>query len=273
MNPHRSGDVADFYARFTEVEAATLAKVAEAMEVRPVDPRHRAMLERAAGLTPQGTRVLEVGCGTGAIARLLAQDARVREVIAVDSSPLLVSKARQLAAGMPKVRFEVADGTALSFGPSSFDTVVLHRVLSHVPRPAQVLAEAARVLRRGGALSIFDGDFATLTLGKGVHDPLESCLSGFLQAHVHDPWIVGRLTTLAATSGFVGGRLRSFGHVQMDDTEYVVSIVDRGAAALVAEGRIGAYLGEALKAEARRRAQAGVLFGHLAYAGLMARRA
>jgi len=136
-----------------------------------------------------------------------------------------------------------------------------------------VLAEAARVLRRGGALSIFDGDFATLTLGKGVHDPLESCLSGFLQAHVHDPWIVGRLTTLAATSGFVGGRLRSFGHVQMDDTEYVVSIVDRGAAALVAEGRIGAYLGEALKAEARRRAQAGVLFGHLAYAGLMARRA
>jgi ubiquinone/menaquinone biosynthesis C-methylase UbiE len=265
--------VADFYPRFTEVEAATVANVAAAMEVRPVDPRHRPMLERAADpRLPQRTRVLEVGCGTGVIARLLAQDARVHEVFAVDPSPLLVAKARKLAAGMPKVRFEVADGTELRFGPSSFDTVVLHRVLSHVPRPEQVLSEASRVLRRGGALSIFDGDFATLTVGTDEHDPLESCVAAFRQAHVHDPWIVGRLTTLAARSGFVAGRLRSFGHVQMDDTEYVVSIVERGAAALVAEGRVGPYLGEALKAEARRRAQAGALFGHIAYACLMARK-
>jgi arsenite methyltransferase len=183
-----------------------------------------------------------------------------------------VARARHLATDIPKLRFEVADGTALTFGASSFDTVVLHRVLSHVPRPEQVLAEASRVLRRGGGLAIFDGDFATLTVGKGEHDPLESCVAAFVPAHVHDPWIVGRLTTLAAASGFVAGRLHSFGHVQMDDTEYVVSIVDRGAAALVAAGRIGAYLGEALKGEARRRAQAGALFGHIAYACLMARK-
>jgi ubiquinone/menaquinone biosynthesis C-methylase UbiE len=265
--------VADFHPSFTEVEAATVANVAEAMELRPVDRMHRAMRDRAAALTgPRGTRFLEVGCGTGAIARLLAADPRVREVVAIDPSPLLVERARELAEGLPKVRFDVGDGTAVGFDAASFDSVVLHRVLSHVPRPEQVLTEAWRVLRRGGALSIFEGDFATLTLGRGEHDPLESCIAAFLQAHVHDPWIVGRLTTLAANHGFVGGRLRSFGHVQMDDTEYVVSIVDRGAAALVADGRIGASLGEALKTEARRRAHIGALFGHIAYACLMARK-
>jgi len=261
MNGEGSGDVADFHPRFTELEASTVANVAEAMEMRPVAP---ALL--------QGTRVLEVGCGTGAIARLLAGDPRVREVVAVDPSPVLIARARKLAEGLPKVRFHEADGTALSFGAGSFDSVVLHRVLSHVPRPEQMLDEASRLLRRGGALSIFDGDFATLTLGKGEKDPLESCVAAFLQAHVHDPWIVGRLTTLSARCGFVGGRLRSFGHVEMDDTEYVVSIVDRGSTALVAEGRIGPSLGEALKTEARRRAHTGALSGHIAYACLMARK-
>ena len=261
------------YAGYTEVEAAAVATVAEAMEVRPADPPHRAKLQGPADLDlPRGARVLEVGCGTGAIARLLARDPRVREVVGVDPSPLLISKARHLAEEGAPVRFDVADGTALSFGPSSFDTVILHRVLSHVPRPEQVLTEAERVLRRGGGLVIFDGNFATLTLGGGEDDPLEACVAAFVPVHVHDPWIVQRLSTLATATGFTSGRLRSFGQVQMDDVEYVVSIVERGATALVASGRIGAYLGEALKAEARRRAQAGSLFGHIAYASLMARK-
>jgi ubiquinone/menaquinone biosynthesis C-methylase UbiE len=261
--------VADFYARYTEVEAAAVAQVAEAMEVRPANLPHHADADLE---LPRGSRVLEVGCGTGAIARLLSRDPKVREVVGVDASPLLVSKARHLAGSEGKLRFDVANGTALSFGASSFDTVILHRVLSHEPRPERVLAEAERVLRRGGGLAIFDGNFATLTLGGGDGDPLEGCASAFVPAHVHDPWIVQRLSTLAAATGFVAGRLRSFGQVQMDDTEYVISIVERGAAALVASGRIGAYLGEALKAEARRRAQAGALSAHIAYACLMARK-
>ena len=112
--------MADLYARFTEVEAAAVANVTEAMEMHPADSRYRAMLDHAADVAlPRGTRVLEVGCGSGTIARLIARDPRVREVVGVDSSPLLVSKARHLAAGDARLRFDVADGTALSFGASS----------------------------------------------------------------------------------------------------------------------------------------------------------
>jgi hypothetical protein len=56
--------------------------------------------------------------------------------------------------------------------------------------------------------------------------------------------------------------------VQIDEPDYMLSIADRGADALVAAGAAGAELGEALKAEARRRVADGAFFGHIAYASL-----
>jgi hypothetical protein len=60
--------------------------------------------------------------------------------------------------------------------------------------------------------------------------------------------------------------------VQIEDPDYMLSIADRGADALVADGTIGAELAAALKAEARRRIAAHAFFGHVAYARLTARR-
>ena len=51
----------------------------------------------------------------------------------------------------------------------------------------------------------------------------------------------------------------------------MLSIVDRGADALLGTGRIGVDAAEALKAEARRRSDEGEFFGHIAYASLVAR--
>ena len=52
----------------------------------------------------------------------------------------------------------------------------------------------------------------------------------------------------------------------------MLAIVDRGADALVATGRIDHEAADALKAEARRRSAAGEFYGHIAYASLVARR-
>jgi hypothetical protein len=53
---------------------------------------------------------------------------------------------------------------------------------------------------------------------------------------------------------------------------YLLRIVERGADALHAAGRIGADVAAALKAEAHRRSQAGHFFGHVAYASVVARK-
>jgi len=85
-------------------------------------------------------RALDVGCGTGALAYVLAE--HVREVVGVDEREELVEAARENAP--PGCTFAVADATALPFPYGDFDLVGCARVLHHVRRPELVVAELAR---------------------------------------------------------------------------------------------------------------------------------
>jgi SAM-dependent methyltransferase len=162
------------------------------------------------------------------------------------------------------------DARSLQFQDRSFDVVVFHTTLCHVPGPEVALGEAARVLRPGGWLAVFDGDYATATVAVGPTDPLQACADAWVASSVHDPWLVRRLPGLLERAGFTLVRMRSYGYVETREAHYTLTIVDRGAAALVAQGRIGEETGVALKAEARRRGGAGQFFGHIAYASLVA---
>jgi len=173
---------------------------------------------------------------------------------------------------IPNVSFEEADGRQLPMDEEMFDAAVLHRVVSHIPKPERLLAQASRVLRPGGSLALFDGDYATITVANGDDDPLQTRVAAFAPTYINDPWVVRRFPATVAAAGFVDRRLRSHGYVQVAQPEYMLSIVDRGAEALVASGRIGPSLAEAPKAEARRRAGASAFFGHIAYASLTARK-
>jgi hypothetical protein len=102
-------------------------------------------------------------------------------------------------------------------------------------------------------------------------DPLQACVDAMVGSNVHDPWLVRRLPGLLEGAGFTLVRMRSYGYVETRDARYIPTILDRGADALVAAGRIGGDTAAALKAEARRRIAAGQFFGHIAYASLVAR--
>ena len=266
--------MADVYARITDVEPALVEQAANAMEISAADPQHRAMVEAYLGDLGlvAGTRALEIGCGTGAICRMLAAWPGVAEVVGVDPSPILLAKARQLGAAFNNLSFHQADGRKVPLEDASFDVVVLHRVLSHIPDPERVLTEAFRVLRSDGWLVAFDGDYATITLATGALDPLELCVAAFTPAYITDPWLVRRLPSLLRDVGFTVGRFRSHGYAQVEAPTYMLSIAERGADALAATGRIGRELADALKAEARRRVDAQCFFGHIAYASVAARK-
>ena len=66
--------------------------------------------------------------------------------------------------------------------------------------------------------------------------------------------------------------MRSHGYVETADPGYSLTLVDRGADALVAAGKIGEQTGDALWAEARRRVEADEFFDHIAYVSLIAER-
>ena len=266
--------MADLYATIEELAPEVQERLAQVLENRAADGRQREMLEaylRRVELPPQA-RVLEVGCGTGGVARTLAAWPGVAAVVGLDPSPIFLARARELARTIPNLSFQLGDGRALPLAPEQFDLVVFHTTLSHVPEPQGVLAEAHRVLRPGGTLAVFDGDYATATVAGGPCDPLETCVEAFRGGYVHDPWLVRRLTGLLAGSGFAVEAMCSHGYVEAGKGGYMLSWIERGAELLQQQGRIGAAQVEAFKNEARRRSDSGSWFGHIAFASILGRK-
>jgi SAM-dependent methyltransferase len=266
--------MSDVWATVAELDAATQERLAGVLETRGTDPRQQAMrqvfLDDIA--FPAEARVLEVGCGTGVLTRPLARQPGVGSVVGVDPAPFLLAKARELAADLANVAFEEADGRSLPFDDAAFDVVVFDSTLSHVPGPERAVAEAYRVLRAGGWLAVFDGDYATTTVALGDHDPLQVCVNAMMANSVTDRSVVRRLPELVRGCGFQIAGFRSHGYVEAGEGSYMLTIVDRGADLLRGFGQIGEETAAALKAEARRRVAAGTFFGHIAYGSLTARK-
>ncbi len=260
----------DVYATIAEADAVVQNRLADVLEIRAADPQQRAMLEDyATRLQPQG-ELLEVGCGTGAISRYLATLPGVTQVTGVDPSPLFVDRARELAGDA--IEFVVGDGRDLDFADESFDAVVFHTSLCHVPECERAIAEAHRVLRPGGRLAVFDGDYTTMTMALAAGDPLQGCAQAVLDMLVHDPWLMRRIVPLLAAAGFDDVQLEGHAYTSVTGTDYFVALVDRGADALLASGTVRPELAAALKAEGRARMDSGTFFGHIAYVSALARR-
>ncbi len=105
--------------------------------------RYRFAADRVVGL-----RTLDVACGSGYGARLLAAGGAAG-VIGVDLSAEAIHYARTTFATVG-VSFLVADGTALPLPRASRDAIVSFETLEHVPDQHAFLREMARVLRSGG---------------------------------------------------------------------------------------------------------------------------
>ena len=100
--------------------------------------------------------LLDVGTGTGRMAELFA--ARATHVTGLDKSPEMLRIARTRLQALPAGQVDLVHGdfTALPFADGSFDTVLFHQVLHYAFDPAEVLTEAARVLKAGGCIAIID---------------------------------------------------------------------------------------------------------------------
>ncbi len=101
-----------------------------------------------------GERVLIVAAGTGIDLEFLPEGV---EIVAIDITPAMLERLRARARRLGRtVRAEVMDAAHLAFPDASFDCVLLHLALAVVPDPVAAMLEAARVLRPGGRISIFD---------------------------------------------------------------------------------------------------------------------
>jgi ubiquinone/menaquinone biosynthesis C-methylase UbiE len=265
--------MSDVYATIQHAGREVQERLADVIESRAADPRYQSMVRAYLSEIdfPPHTHALEIGCGTGSITRVLARWPNVERAVGVDPSAVFIERARQLSEAMTQVSFQEGDGRALPLGAQSFDVAVVNTTLCHVPQPELLLAEAFRVLRPGGWLAVFDGDYVTATVARGEFDPLQACVGAFLANFVNDPWLVRRLPQLLRAAGFELFSLQSHGYVEASMGTYMLTWIDRGADALLQAGSIGEQFAEALKAEARRRSAKSQWFGHIAFGSAIAR--
>ncbi|MBS7619506.1 methyltransferase domain-containing protein [Candidatus Bathyarchaeota archaeon] len=107
-----------------------------------------------------GMKVLDAGCGTGAVARKMATKVSPGEVYGIDIDPLFICEARKLAAneGVSNVRFELGDVDSLKYGDGTFDISYCRLVLMHVKNPVKTVTELKRVTKKGGVVAVSDND-------------------------------------------------------------------------------------------------------------------
>jgi ubiquinone/menaquinone biosynthesis C-methylase UbiE len=207
----------DVYAITDKLDDTLLHVLVTRLEARGRHPRFQAMLTEyldAMNIDTART-ILDMGCGTGVAARALARrKGFTGKVTGIDISAGLVRVAQRLSTTegvSEQIQFVVGDTTRLDIPDEAFDAVVAHTIVSHVDDPLLVVKEAARVVKRGGTVGFFDGDYASITFD--YPDPAKGKWydEAIISAIVTSPRVMRQMPRLLSQAGLEP--VASFQHV------------------------------------------------------------
>jgi SAM-dependent methyltransferase len=112
---------------------------------------------------PAAKSIIDIGCGTGEIARRLALKFPQAQVTGVDLEEAHLARARQSCAGLgERVRFLRGDALSLDLPGGNFDLAVSRHLVQAVPDARKVYSEMQRVLKPGGRLHVIAEDYGML---------------------------------------------------------------------------------------------------------------
>jgi ubiquinone/menaquinone biosynthesis C-methylase UbiE len=159
-----------------------------------------------------GTRVLEVACGTGIVTRhLRARLPQGSRLVATDLNPPMLDFARRKLDGVRGIEWQPADACVLPFPDGSFDVLVCQFGLMFVPDKPAALREARRVLAPGGTflLSVWDS-LERNTFAKQAHETIAGFFSSDPPTFYQVPFSLHRtddLKKMLAAAGFADVRV------------------------------------------------------------------
>jgi SAM-dependent methyltransferase len=261
-----------------ELDNAAVERLIARLESRAKDKVFARLFDKYAAqltLSPLA-QVLEVGCGTGAIVRLLAHRGDFSgKVFGVDQSLTFIEAARRFAQDenlSDRVDFRVGDAHRLDFSPATFDAVIAHTLISHVTEPITVLREMVRVVRPGGTVAIFDGDYASLTYAFPDHDIGHQMDVALVNATFTNPLVMRDLPRLLPEVGLKMTAAWGDAVVEIGNGSYFKSFAETYAPSVIRAGLLPAETVEAWLIAQRHSMENGTFFASCNYYTYLARR-
>jgi ubiquinone/menaquinone biosynthesis C-methylase UbiE len=254
-----------------EQDGATRERFIKRLEFRGSDPTFVAYRDAYLDLIalPRTAAVLDLGCGTGVVARAIAaRGGFAGKVLGVDQSPEFIAAAERLAADegvADRVEFAVGDAHALDLPTATFDVTLAHTLVSHVRDASVVLAEAGRVTRPGGVVVVFDGDYASLTFGSS--DPqLGLAIEAAIQSMImSSPRVMRELPRLLPTAGLRLIDMQAHVYAEAGTSSFLLNLAETYAPLAAASGLVPAADVEAWLGDQRRAADDGTFFAACNY--------
>jgi len=163
-----------------------------------------------------GERVLDVGCGTGTLTRLIARNlasGKGGRAIGLDAATKMIAVAKRKATGIDNIEFDAAIAECLPYPDQSFDRILSTFFFHHIDAKLKrlTLSELWRVLRPGGLGVIVDVDtpsnfFGYICAWSGYllfkQDEIKENIRGELRAALDDSDF--KWSKIAQTSGYIG---------------------------------------------------------------------
>lgn len=268
----------DPFGRTDKLDDNMLAALVTRFEARGKNPRFAKMLDDYLNemSIDRTARVLDMGCGTGLAARAIARREDFSgHITGVDLSPYLVAAAKRLASEerlAEHLEFLAGDVRTLNFADGSFDAVIGHTLLSHVEDPLAVLKEAARVVRPGGMIGVFDGDYASLTFDHP--DPVKGKAydEALITALVTNPRVMRQLPRLLQAAGLELVASASYVLSEIGKADFWASAIDAYRKLVAKAGVMTEREANAWAAALHGDSDARIFFGSSNYYAYVARR-
>ncbi len=272
MNMNRTGDSEETVERLTDpwqqVDASEeVDRLIQILEERGASTQLAELRSRwldFADVRP-GYRILDLGCGTGVVARDLGQ--RVGEqgrVVGVDPSRHLIQEAVRRVKGQGlegRIEFRSADGAVLPFPDGSFELVVAATVFSHIPHGLQVLAEMTRVTRSGGMVVVFDHDIDTIVMNASDRELSRRIIHAYCDRYFTSGWAGRELYGLFRQVSLEDICILPLVLSSMEFGAYWQQVIERSSTVAVKTGAVSQEEADKWRADLEQKGREGRFFG------------